>query len=163
MNAKPPATQAAYTMPSTGPSKYLRAAMKITSRPSPLADSSTSGAWIAAPMNWYTCSLPWDRSVISGSTPSPTTRAMITATAAPQRNAKSTASLGSRSQRSIHRTPRNTMASGMRAMSPPRATASPPSPITRYPARPRARMESTTTPTIPRTRGTFVGVDAVAS
>ncbi len=44
LNAKPPAIVAAKTMPSTGPSKYLRATRKIRSTPRPLADSSTMGA-----------------------------------------------------------------------------------------------------------------------
>ena len=70
-------------------------------------------------------------------------------TAAPHRNAKTTATRGSGSHRSTQRTPKNTIASGTSAMMPPRATASAPRMLSRNTTTPRATTDTSTMPMMP--------------
>jgi hypothetical protein len=78
--------------------------------------------------------------------------AISTESPAPHRNANTTATRGSGSHLSIHRTPKKTMASGMRAIMPPSANASTPRPAMRYTTTKSMIAERMMMPTIPRAR-----------
>ncbi len=112
VKANPAPTSAPYTMPSTGPSKARRALRKITYTPSPLATSSTIGAWTTG----ATTSATKDESgpkAKSRARSNPSV--MPIATKAPHAIAAATRPFGSGSQRSMIRTAKKTTARGTNA------------------------------------------------
>src|SRR3954466_9900892 len=133
----------AYTTPSTTPLNSSRRRLKMRRSARPFADSSPPGAEIEPPYIE-----PASRPKVSPTTTSPnvlSTRAMNTATVAPQKNVNRTIERGSGSNRSTQRAMARYTGTGRTANTSPVARATGPvsAPTARSVIRPAAAMLST--------------------